>query len=119
MIALIDGDSLPYKMGYVAEKENLPLIAALDLLDKVTKAIFKDSSAKKYILFLSGATNFRNEVATINQYKGNRKKEKPLYFKDIRIHLKENYNTFYVNGAEADDAVSVYQTIYKDKSIIC
>ena len=31
MIALIDGDSLPYKMGYVAEKEGLSLIQILEL----------------------------------------------------------------------------------------
>ena len=118
-IGAIDGDSIPYKIGYVAEKEGLSEKIAAEFVDKTIKSIFKDAFLTHYIIFLSGSSNFRNGIASIQEYKGGRKIEKPLYFYEIRNYLKDNYNTFYVHGAEADDAVAVWQTYYGKNSIIC
>ena len=117
-IALIDGDSLPYKLAYVAEKNDMPFEQVIHLLEGMLTTIKIDTNSDEYIIFLSGRSNFRNDVAKIAKYKGGRKVEKPKFFYEIRKYMKENYHTFYVHGAEADDLVAIYQTQFEN-TIIC
>ncbi len=117
-IALIDGDSFPYTVAHVAEKNNMPLEQAISIMKGMLVTVRIDSNSDEYIIFLGGRDNFRKDIATILPYKGKRPTEKPLHFYELREYLKENYNTFYVHGAEADDLVSVYQTQFKN-TIIC
>lgn len=49
--------------------------------------------------------NFRDEVATIAPYKGNRSSEKPTYFEQIRQYLVEEWNAYKVEDQEVDDEV--------------
>ena len=118
-IALVDGDMLPYKIGYVAGKSKINLEDTKKMVDVYLSNIFAEVKATHYIIFLSGKNNFRIKVSKIKVYKGNRSKEKPPYFQEIKDYLKEKYNTYYVNGAEADDALTVYQTYYGTEGIIC
>ena len=118
-IAVIDGDLIPYRVGYVADKNSLSWSATKDMVTTFIKKVCAESFATEYIIFLGGSKNFRNEVATIAKYKAGRATEKCSFYHDIKKQIKEEFNTFYVNGAEADDAVAVYQTMYGEESIIC
>lgn len=67
--------------------------------------------------YLTGKGNFRDAVATIKPYKGNRDpNHKPKYYKEIREYLLKNYDVELVEGMEADDAVSLRQFSNPDRS---
>ena len=49
-IALIDGDSIPYKLGYVAEKNNMPFGQVVILLEGMLTTIKIDTNSDEYII---------------------------------------------------------------------
>ena len=58
--------------------------------------------------FLTGAGNFRETVATIAEYKGNRKEMvKPVHYQVIRDYFVDHWGAYIVEGIEADDEVSI------------
>jgi DNA polymerase-1 len=59
-------------------------------------------------LFLSTGRSFRDAVATIRPYKGNRDKlHKPVHYAELRKYAMEQHGAVMVDGIEADDAVSI------------
>jgi hypothetical protein len=59
-------------------------------------------------IFLSGPDNFREKIATLAPYKGNRDADaKPHWYQQIRDHLTGRWNARVVTGREADDEVSI------------
>jgi hypothetical protein len=74
-----------------------------------------------YRAFITGKNNFRDKVATILPYKGNRDPtHKPKYYKDLREYLVDKYKTEVVEGQEADDMLGIIQWDNPDKStVIC
>lgn len=67
-------------------------------------------------MYLSGPTNFRDGVATLKPYKGNRDPEhKPIHGPAIKEYMAERYNAIFSEDEEADDLVgrSHYQ-MYKE-----
>ena len=67
-------------------------------------------------LFLTGTGNFRDTVATIQPYKGNRVDSfKPKYYSDITDYLMDFWGAELINGREADDALGCEQwDVWKD-----
>ena len=49
--------------------------------------------------------NFRNDIATLWPYKGNRSQEKPEHFEAIRQYLIEHWNAYKVERHEVDDEI--------------
>jgi len=77
---------------------------------------FNESEA---LIYLTGHGNYREEVATIAPYKGNRdSSHKPKYYKELRNYATEVWGAQVIDGMEADDAVSMEQWANKDKSTI-
>lgn len=72
-------------------------------------AIMSMTKAREYRIFLTGQGNFRETVATIAPYKGNRVQEKPVYLKAIREYLVEQHAAVVIDGEEADDALGYTQ----------
>ena len=73
-------------------------------------------------LFLTGGNQFRDKLATIKPYKGNRDRTKrPYWYKDIREYLVAVWQAEVCEIIEADDAVALYQWQTEDlgSSIIC
>lgn len=72
-------------------------------------------------LFLSGADNFRERVATIKPYKGSRDKtNRPYWYDQIREYYIKHHGARLVHGMEADDAVSIRQwNADEGQTIIC
>lgn len=64
----------------------------------------------EFRLFLTGKDNFRDELATILKYKGNRDRStRPFWYAEIREYLENRWGAEVVDGIEADDAVSILQ----------
>ena len=115
---LIDCDFLAYKSAQACEEGidfgNDVIIAQSNFsqvlkifereLKKVTKAMFDD----EFVLYFSSPNNFRKKICA--DYKGHRLRRKPLGYKRLLNHCKENYNFVLRDGLEADDALGMDAT---------
>jgi DNA polymerase-1 len=134
---IIDGDILVYKVstGIVEEFELEALEdeecifqtvswgnkeQAKQKVDDLIEKITKDTKSTDYIIALSDATN--NFRKTINpNYKGNRKKIKPILWKFLREYLTTNHKTYEKPNLEADDVIGILATsekIIKDDKVV-
>lgn len=74
---------------------------------KALEETYPDLAPFKCRYFLTSTGNFRDEIATIRPYKGNREKaQRPLLYGDLRRWLVEEYDAELVYGWEADDAIA-------------
>ncbi len=147
-VAYIDGDILPYKVGfatqrtiYVLDKEgehscspflvtkskmkvNKYLkadesllvselyfveepIQAINTLKLNIQGIVRGSGCARFKVVISGEENFREDVATILPYKGNRDgTEKPGHWQMLRDWLASKPYTIISENEEADDVLS-------------
>lgn len=61
-------------------------------------------------IFLSGSNNFRENVATLAEYKGQRKElEKPYHYQEVHDYLVKYWYADVIDGMEADDALGIAQ----------
>jgi len=101
---LIDGDIITYRCSFKCE--GLEIEDLYDTIDEMFDYIFYRCEDLEHKVFLTGKTNFRNDVATIAPYKANRKgKEKPFYLEDAREYLIEEYGATVSDNQEADDDI--------------
>lgn len=126
---LIDGDIIVYSCGFSADSqmkarfvnegvENVE--AALEQEDYLRyalancKTVIQDITAQYtggHRLFLTGSGNFRERMATIKPYKGNRDvTHRPKYYNEIKQYLIEVWGAEVIHGREADDALGCAQT---------
>jgi hypothetical protein len=71
VIALIDGDILTYRIGFAYNDEGFAL--ARHMLGETIQTICEELETEDFELFITGSTNFRNDYAVTEPYKGNRK----------------------------------------------
>lgn len=58
--------------------------------------------------YLTGSGNFRDDIARIRPYKGNREKvSRPVHYDALRAYLETRWGATVVEGIEADDAVAM------------
>lgn len=119
-----DGDLLVYRAGFAAEGEAVE--NALYNVKSVVRTTLEalDLTPDDLIMYLSGPTNFREGIATIKPYKGNRDpNHKPEHGPAIKDYMKFKYNVVVSEDEEADDVVaySHYQMWLEDEysSILC
>ena len=63
-------------------------------------------------VYIDGDGNFRNKIATIKPYKGQRSVHaKPLKYNDIRQYLLDHWNPTVVYDQETDDEIAIQQTL--------
>lgn len=126
-IALIDGDMLPYIVGYTtSDKDVMRAKFRIDIgecktiqetpefwnakdhcnwvLNKWVRMAGCDA-AKVYLT--DSANNFRLKIAFRAVYKGQRPPEKPPFFYELREYLNEVHSAILSNGNEADDLMSI------------
>lgn len=131
MLVLVDADPIVYTAGFAAERTVAPGAKvvgpkshALECVNKMCGAMqHKIASAHdeecEFRYFLTGKKNFRNAIATIKPYKGNRDPDaKPYWYKEIRKHLCYKYDATIVENWEADDAVSMLHYSYEPGNTI-
>lgn len=105
--ALIDADVIRYAVGYVAAGE--PVANCLHSVKMMIGDIVKNAGCDEYVCFLTGQGNFRDDIATIRPYKGNRTQPKPDHYDAITNYIMEHQNGEMVCGMEADDAMGITQ----------
>ena len=130
---IVDADLLVYRCGFAADSQAKKDFGADKYLDHDylawalanTRSVMDDildhvfSEHSKYWAFLTGSGNFRHNVATIKEYKGNRDNtHRPKYYKEIQQYLVERFQAEIVDGIEADDAVATTQWQHRDKSTV-
>lgn len=105
LIPIFDADSCAYaSAGPVKEDE--PLSYALQNCKRSIEAIVdRFDRGLEIQLYLTGSGNFREQVATIQPYKGNRTQPKPPFLPDVRQYMVEVWRATVVDGMEADDRV--------------
>jgi hypothetical protein len=115
--ALIDGDMLPYIVGHGSDEHRATydedgkyLAERCNVMDALLNSWVTGAICDSAIIYITGDTNFRNEVAIQQQYKGTRKAEKPPFFKELRYHLWAEHNAIMSDNCEADDLMSIKQT---------
>lgn len=118
LIPLVDADYIVYRVGF-AVKDDEPVENALSTVKACVHNIWDrfPDAPKPGRLFLSGKGNFRDKLATIQVYKGNRDPaNKPYYYNEIREYLINVHGAEVVQGMEAEDAVGILQYGNKDRS---
>lgn len=101
----IDGDVLRYSAGFAAEDE--PVTHLYSTLNSMVRGIVEACQAETFTVLLTGKGNFREEVATIRPYKGNRTGRKPDNFDEATEFLILNKDAIVVTGEEADDQLGI------------
>ena len=128
---LLDYDILLYQVGAVmwehpfipGEKDPAPRWFVKKQIEFFIKRCTEVSMATEFNLFITGANNFRFDIAKQVEYKGNRKDiEKPANHGMVKNIAAKHYGRHVVNctGYEADDAMA-YHRFEKDANdyIIC
>jgi hypothetical protein len=108
---LIDGDHLfVYRIGFAVERDPNGMNAAKYNIRCALDQMINATLDFTHKIFITGKDNFRDKVATLLPYKGNRiGARKPKYYRQIREHLVEEYDAIIVDGIEADDAMGIEQ----------
>ncbi|MCK5788223.1 MAG: hypothetical protein KAH32_04465 [Chlamydiia bacterium] len=128
-LAIIDADSIIYLVAS-KYKEAKVRSSALNSLDDFIMDILKVNYAKEYFGFfgkIKGGKNFRYELATTLDYKGNRgdKEDWYLYWEKVmKNHMEQVWGFIPVEYVEADDMCTIAATAYVgnpkySKVIIC
>lgn len=149
--ALIDADILLYEIGFAAQQsyytcdgtayetkaealsdgadpDSLVLNvvpyatpAALSMVRDRISSILNATGASTYECYLTGKGNYRERVATIQKYKGNRDGfQKPFHYQNIYDYIVKYLGGFVVDGIEADDALAIRQLADPEEdTVIC
>lgn len=117
--ALIDGDSIVYRIAFAA-KDDPPNKAKATMQEYIVDSILMVlDDVKEYHIWISGDTNFRNEIAVTKPYKGNRDgMVRPDHWAYLREAMIKEWEATVTEGEEADDAIAIEATQHGN-SIIC
>lgn len=120
--ALIDLDLWCYDIPYAAESgleegESPSLDYCIMAAEARFERIMEVLGCTEHKGFLTGKGNFREEIATIKPYKGNRS-GKPKLYQVMKDWLIWRFNAEAVDGMEADDMLSIIQTEEGDNTVI-
>lgn len=120
MHALVDADIFLYSLGSAkvslygnperVTNKPAPWPFVISRLDAQLNHILEAVDADSHQLYLTGRGNFRESVATIKPYKGQRPTEKPYWHEHLSRFLIEHRDAILIEGMEADDALGIAQT---------
>lgn len=105
MKALVDADILVYRFGFASEGD--PAEFALARLSEFLDNLYVNLPVDEVEGYLTGRTNFRNEIAVTAPYKGTRKADKPYHFGLLREYMQKSWGFTEVDGMEADDKLGI------------
>jgi hypothetical protein len=107
VIALIDSDIIAYKIAFACKNET-DFQQVAHSVDVHINDILRATECDDFECYLTGSKCFRREK--YNDYKGQRKQEKPKWHSWIRKYLIEEYNAVVTDdGREADDHIIEFQ----------
>ena len=114
---LVDADPIAYYAAF--NMDEAPVEATHRRVDERISTIFNQCQVRvgdtgKSSLWLTGEANFRNNICTLKQYKGDRYdadgkriKVQPRWIKAAKDYLVTNYNARTSMGCEADDMLGI------------
>ena len=103
---------------YVKESIIDPVDHCLHSVKETINFIRRRVGSYSCVTYLTGTGNFREKIATIQPYKGNRPDRKPIHYDAITDYLIYKYKAIVVDGMEADDAMAIYQSSFPDTCIV-
>jgi 5'-3' exonuclease len=105
--ALIDGDILVYRIGFsVDDPEDEKF--AISRMGHFIEGLIELDGIQSYVGFITGKSNYRDEIATECTYKGNRENaRKPIHYDSLREYLMSKWYFKLIEGQEADDAIGI------------
>lgn len=108
----IDGDGIVYKVGFALQSKAHKQINADLICPYVTaimSSILQAYAGYEYRVYLGTDTKlFRHDVATLQPYKGTRKKNsRPVLYQEVRDYLEYKFGALYVDGEEVDDRLGI------------
>lgn len=127
MTPLIDTDILLYEVAsicqYKDEETGEVVPASFDKVievweEKVLLILELSWADAPPMFFLTGANNFRKEIAVTKPYKGNRPPDKPFHYHNLKAYVESHYDTYCDDNLEADDLMAIEQA-KRDDTIIC
>ena len=105
--ALIDGDILVYRIGFSVddpEEEKFAISRMGHFIDNLLSVDGVDTFSG----YITGSTNYRQELSTEGKYKGNRENaRKPIHYDALREYLLDKWCFELIEGQEADDAIGI------------
>lgn len=128
-VACIDGDMLPYIIGYTIKEltlvransrvrsgqvgslaETPECKDACDRINSLLNSWVRLAGCDAAQVYMTDSPkNFRLRLAFSKEYKGGRKADKPPFFYEMRDHLMKVHNAVVSEGDEADDLMSIKQ----------
>lgn len=133
MQCLFDADVLKYEIGFAAEASWKYLlgegwdgspppwdVAEKILQERISHVEYQCEATEPSLMFFTGKTNFRNDIAKRQPYK-ERAGHKPFHYANIEVYLRCNFECRQQEGLEADDLISIEQTSRLElrETIIC
>lgn len=106
MIALIDADSIAYRIAFGCDDdpEKVALAKVSEFLEELVYTYVDAEDCEGY---LTGSANYRHDIAKTVPYKGNRTSEKPRHLGILRQYMIDAWAFSVQDNQEADDAVSI------------
>lgn len=92
---------------YESKLEVEPVNYVLNTVKRMIRNIAYEVGADETEIYLSDRANWRDKIATIQKYKGNRDdKRRPLHHDKVVEYMKEKLGAIVVEGLEADDMLA-------------
>jgi len=121
LVGLFDADTIPYLVGYTStEQEYLSFKRAkspydtsiwkakINHVSHIINSTLSVAGCDAALFYLTDSfKNFRLEVGTLKKYKGQRKLDKPPFFKEIKSWIRSYHSAKLSNLCEADDEISI------------
>jgi hypothetical protein len=100
-------------LSYLTIEEDVtadPVEHCLHTVKMQLQKIRAATGAKESRLFLTGGNSFREKIATVKPYKGNRDRtHRPVHYDAIREYMEKYHGAVVVDEIEADDALCMEQ----------
>lgn len=118
---LVDGDIVAYRAAF-STQDLFPQDAENkvdDLMDYILGETLMFPVPDDYQVYLTGAGNFRYDIAKSFPYKGNRSGiEKPIHLSVTRGRLVSKWGAIVSEGEEADDLIAIAATYYGPDTVV-
>jgi hypothetical protein len=106
MLALVDADSIAYRIAFGCQDEPEAL-AIRQISEYLEDLVYTYANADDCEGYLTGKRNYRYDIAKAVPYKGNRIAEKPKHLGILREYMIDAWAFSVQEEQEADDAVSI------------
>lgn len=102
---VLDDKKQPIKVDNKFVYQEKSIEEMLVSLDQILNDLLTNSESTHYIAYIKGKGNFRYSINP--DYKGNRHKESPWWWKTLKDYLIAKWQAFEVNNIEVDDACNI------------